>query len=93
MGRMVREAPAVHHCRPPDPMGTNADWEFPDGLGRAPRLRDGVRLPHVGDVWECSCGWTWVLGPPARGQGYVSFVKEWRPETRFERWRRERRAS
>lgn len=33
-----------------------------------------------GTVWECSCGRTWV-----------SSGRQWHPEGRFARWRRERR--
>ena len=95
----VRQMPEQHYCLPPDPFGTNDDWEYPDGIvdehgwPHVPQLKPGRRLPRLGDVWECDdCGRTWVLHPPPRYANGVSFENEWLPEGRVARWRRRRRA-
>lgn len=81
----VRRVPARHYCDLPPVFGTQDDWEFPTDLGRwdlrAPELKSGVRLPRVGDVWECDeCGHWWVLRPSP----YVNVMsphweRKWRP--------------
>jgi len=85
-GRIVREAPTKHRCRPPDPFGSNDNWIVQPG--HPPRLRDGVRLPKVGDVWECDeCGERSVLRAGAtRGGGYAS--ASWVNEGGWPRFRR-----
>lgn len=48
----------------------------------------------AGTVIQCpECGQTWrAVEPPApRGPGYVDLGVRWRRETRWERWKRERR--
>lgn len=81
----VKKVGAAHYCRPPDPYGEGDDWEVPEqspgGWPRAPRLKPGRRLPHVGDVWECErCGRWWELHP-SRYDNVLTpeWHKKWRP--------------
>ena len=84
----VRKVPAQHYCRPPEVFGTHDDWEDPVRTGkggafglRAPQLKPGRRLPHVGDIWECDgCGCWWELRTsPYENVLAPEWVKKWRP--------------
>lgn len=59
---------------------SHSDWWFSND-------DEGLRRYPEGTVRSCSCGKTWVAG---KVTGMMTNV--WRRETRFERWRRERRS-
>lgn len=65
-------------------MGNDDDWDIVDGV---PRLKPGIRLPRVGDVWQCDCDKTWVFTRGGR-RGSVYVASNWQPETRRQRRKR-----
>jgi len=76
-GRMIRERRQRHTCEPPNPWSDRANWVVAVP-GHPPRMRDGVRMPQVGDVWECAeCGATWTrVQPRAQGHTTPEWVKD-----------------
>ena len=89
--RYVHQEPPGHGCRTPPTTGHASDWTSEHtGPGRIPKLKPGVRLPVLGDVWECDCGQSWVLRPGGAVNGGRSSPR-WTVEGRFEAWFRRRR--
>lgn len=85
-GKVVQQ-PKKHSC---DPGWTRYQIDDPFllslGVGSV-----GLKPPEqvdAGTIWECECGKTWVAHYP-----YPNILSpDYRPEGRFERWRRERKS-
>lgn len=81
MSSVVYEPPPVHRC-PPE-RSNSRFWRTYNEAARTYAFEFAQR----GTVRACECGRTWVALPPQPGLT----VTVWRPEGRFERWRRLRR--
>jgi len=85
-GLLRRRPEPGHRCQPPHPAGTFDDyvWPDPDEMPRQPpQLREGVRLPVAGDVYECSCGRNWLLrdNPQRNDPGVIYAAPQWTRES------------
>jgi hypothetical protein len=88
MSEPVFTPPRVHHCTP----GWEVGDEVIEGVGHV-MIETGANAPD-GTVIQCTCGRTYVAFYDTRPSGgWVNLGVLWRPERRFERWRRERRGT
>jgi hypothetical protein len=81
MSRIVDQPRAKHAC--PPARSLSGAWREYDSDSR----QYVFQSDPTGTVRACECGKTWV----STGGRPGLLVALWRPEGRFERWRRERR--